>query len=134
MQSIFEFKTHIPFDADRFGITKKVAKEVLENAEKCEYTQAIALHTSSGKNYCAVIFNATSKDKIEEKALLELMKNDGSTRVESVLCMWQDGCIDVPSFAFRKMLCDADGQNSDATVFVMTKDGPAAVKLESIMK
>ena len=134
MQSIFELKNPMPFDADMFECMKNTATEALKNVKKYPSTQAIALHTSNGKIYCAVIADATSKDKSEEKAFLDRVKNEGSVKIDSVLCMWEDGGIDIPSFTFRKMLCDIEPQSTEASLFVMTKDGPAALKLESSMR
>jgi len=54
--------------------------------------------------------------------------------LDYVLCMWQDGCIDIPSRTFRKMLCAMNPQNADALLFVMTPNGVSVVKLANTMK
>ena len=134
MKSIFEVKNSLPFDADVFERMKKTALELLCGAEKEEYTQAIVLLSRAGNEYGAVIENALLKDKREEKALIERILSANDTSLSRVLCVWQDGGIDIPSFAFRQMLCDADDSNSDCGIFVTVDDGYSVIKLENSMK
>ena len=70
----------------------------------------------------------------EEKKLLEKLKASGDTEIRYVLCMWQDNNVDIPSFAFRKMLCDLDQKNQEAILFVMTTEGISATKMSATMK
>ena len=134
MKTLFELKTHLPFDTDLFERLQKTASIMLKSAEQGQYTQGLVLVSSTGKEYSAVIKDVLSEEHAEEKALLEELKANHDTTLDYVLCMWQDACIDIPSWAFRKMLCSLDPKNADALLFVMTGNGVSAVRLANTMK
>lgn len=119
-----------------FEQMKRSASAILQNAEKDQYTQAIVLLSASGNEYSTIINNALSEDKNQETAFLEEIKSKQDTEIRYILCMWQDnGCIDIPSFAFRKMLCSLDERNSDSLLFVMTADNKVSERrLASTLK
>ena len=134
MESIFDVKNPLPFDGDVFERMKTCALDLLSSSEKIEYTQAIVLLSTSGREYGKVIQNALSKDKKEEKELLELLTAANDTALSRVFCVWQDGAIDIPSFGFRQMLLQTDASNNDTGIFVSTADGFSVIKLENTMK
>ena len=134
MKTVFDLKTELQFDVNAFEQMKDTAKGLLSGVEKTQYTQAIVLLSSKGKEYGAVIGNAISKDKAEEEALLKRLKDACDTEVCYLLCMWEDGNIDLPSIGFRKMLCEASAKNTETQIFVMTQNGAALKKLGSTMK
>lgn len=134
MKSIFELKNSLPFDSDIFEQMRKTALELLVNAEKKEYTQAIVLLSRAGNEYSAVIEDALLKDKSEEKDLIERLVSANDSTLSLVLCMWQDGSVDLPSFALRQMLLDIDPSNKDCGLFVMTADGGSVMSLGNTMK
>ena len=134
MKTIFELKAKIPYDPDTFETVRKAATDLLTNAKKENATQAIVLYSASGKTYRKIIENACSEDKKAEKELLAELKAAADTEIRYVLCMWQDHNIDIPSFAFRRMLVELDPQNQDALLFVTTKEGIAVIKASSTMK
>ena len=134
METVFDLKTELPFDENLFDHMKNTAKGLLSGAEKSQYTQAIVLISSKENEYGAVIGNAISKDKAEEEAFLKRLKDACDTEVCCLLCMWEDGNIDLPSIDFRKMLCEASAKNTETQIFVMTQNGTALKKLGSTMK
>jgi len=72
---------------------------------------------------------------MKEKAI-ELLSNSEKNQYTQaiVLCIWQDQCIDIPSFAFRNLLLDLNEKNSESTLFIMTTDGVSGIKLSATMK
>lgn len=134
MKSLFEFKTEIPFDLNVFECMKKIAVESLSGTEKNQHTQAIVLFSTAGNKYSAIIKNALSKERLDEKALLEKLKIANDTEIRYVLCMWQDNGIDIPSYNFREMLCELNPENKKSLIFVMTKDGVSLIELSATMK
>ena len=56
------------------------------------------------------------------------------TEIRYVLCMWQDSGIDVPSYAFRDLLCTLNSKNSESLLFVMTAEGVSVTKVSTTMK
>ncbi len=113
---------------------KKAADEILFNTEKKQYTQAIVLLTSCGNEYNAVIENALSVEKSDEKALLDKLIAASDTRIDHILCLWHEGSVDIPSYDFRKMLCALNSDNENSNIFVMTQDGYSVIKLGSTLK
>lgn len=96
------------------------ANTALKDAECEQFTQAIVLLSAAENEYSAVIKNVLAEEKTDEKALLERLKKADDTEIRYCLCMWQNGSIDIPSFAFRDMLCEMNPKNSETQSFVMT--------------
>lgn len=134
MESIFELKARTVIDPAVFERMREKAEVLLSDAECGQYTQAIVLHSASGKEYGAVIKNALAEEKADEACLLQGIKDAGDTEIACALCMWQDGSIDLPSFAFRKLLFSQNPKNAEATLFVMEADGISGIKLTKTMK
>ena len=135
MQTLFELKTKLPVDMDVFKQMEKIAEAELSKAEPGRYTQAVVLLSNTGNEYSTLIKNALSKEKADETAFLEEIKNVNDTEICYVLCMWQaDKCIDIPSFDFRKLLCSLNPKNTEALLFVMTANGVSGIKVSTTMK
>ena len=134
MQSIFELKEKITFDLTVFDQMKQKAEELLSNIDKSKYTQVIVLLSAKENEYSIVVRDALSKQNVDENLLLFKLQEAKDSEICFVLCMWQDSCIDVPSFNFRKLLLGLNEKNSETTMFVETADGISGVKLLSTMK
>ena len=134
MQSLFELKTKISPDLTLFECMKEKAINLLSDTEKSQYTQAIVLHSAAGNEYSTIIRNALSEEKADEASLLRKIQEAKDDEISFVLCMWQDKCIDIPSFAFRNLLLKLNEKNSESMIFVMTADGVSGIKLSATMK
>ena len=134
MQSIFEPKIENAPDFEIFKSMKEKALELLSNADNCKYTQAIVLRSSKENEYGIVIRNALSEEKSDEQVLLQKIQDARDSAICFVLCMWQGGCIDIPSCDFRKALLKLNEENAEAMIFVMTACGASEIKLLSTMK
>ena len=134
MQTLFELKTKTVPDPTVARRLREKAIELLSDAEQGQYTQAIVLHSATGQEYGTVIQNALSEEKTEETVFLREIRETKDSEIRFVLCMWQDFGIDIPSFAFRKLLLDLNDKNSEATLLVMTEDGVSGIKLSTTMK
>ena len=134
MQSLFELKTKLSVDIAIFERMKKTAETELLKSETGKYTQAVVLLSAKGNEYSILIKNALSEEKADETALLERIKNVNDTEIRYVLCLWQDGYIDIPSYKFRKSLCTIDLKNEESLLFVMTADGVSEIKASTTMK
>ena len=121
MRSLFESNTKISFDGSVFKNMRNTAVELLRNTEKAQYVQCIILFSSKEKKYAITIKNALLTERTEEESLFERLKKVEDTEIKYVLCMWQDGCIDIPSHDFRKKLCDLNPKNYKSLLFVTTK-------------
>ena len=135
MQTLFELKTKLTIDMAVFEQMKKTAVAELSKAAAGQYVQAVVLLSAKENEYSTLIKNALSKEKADETAFLEGIKNVNDTEICYVLCMWQaDKCIDIPSFDFRKLLCALNPKNTEALLFVMTADGVSGIKVSATMK
>lgn len=134
MRSLFELKTNLPYDVNVFDRMKETAIDLLNNAQKDQYTQAIVLYSNKGNEYSAIIKNACSKEQTEERSLLERLKMADDTEIRYVLCMWQDNAIDITSDAFRKLMIDLDPKNMESLMFVMTAESVGVIKVSATIK
>ena len=135
MQTLFELKTKLTIDMAVFEQMKKTAEAELSKAAAGQYVQAVVLLSAKENEYSMLIKNALSKEKADETAFLEGIKNVNDTEICYVLCMWQaDKCIDIPSFDFRKLLCALNPKNTEALLFVMTANGVSGIKVSTTMK
>lgn len=132
--SLFELESPIAVDFCLFEKMKKAAMELLSAAEKGQNTQAVVLFSAKGNEYVAVIKDTIAEDDSDETALIESLKAADDTEIKCILCMWQCGGIDIPSYRLRKMLCELNCQNSEPVLFVMTLDGISGIKLAETMK
>ena len=131
--SLFAGTTTARFDDVIFQSMADLAQNALRG-KSGNNTQAIVLHTEKGADYCSVIRDALSAERADERELLNQLTATGDTRVQYILCMWQNREVDLPSYAFRKLLLETDAENSNAEIFVFTENGYAAVKLGRTMK
>ena len=132
--SLFELKSPIAVDMCLFEKMKKTATELLRDAEEGQHTQAVVLFSAKGSEYGRVIKDTIAEDDSDEVALIESLKAADDTEIKYVLCMWKCGGIDIPSYRFRKMLCELNCQNSESVLFVMTFDGISGLKVAKTMK
>ena len=134
MRALFELKKQASPDLTVFNCMHEAAMELLSHSEKSQYTQAIVLRSVKGNEYSAVIRNALSEDKTDEKSLICKIQETKDSEICFALCMWQDNCIDIPSYAFRKLLINSNAKNADMTLFVMTAEGVGEIKLSTTMR
>ena len=134
MQSLYEVKNPMSFDSEALAHMYNTAKDLLRETTPQQYTQTIVLLTASNKEYGAVIHNAISQIKSDEKALLHKLRAASDTEIRYVLCMWANGGVDIPSYHFRKMLFELNHKNEDAGILIRAKDGYSAMKLGITLK
>lgn len=133
MQEPLETKAEKAPDGVFFHKMKETARELLGGGTNGPYTQAIVLRSAKGNLYGARIENACSDAMAQEVALLQRMLDAEDTEVGYVLCAWGNGWIDLPSFAFRKMLCACHPKNAEALVFVTAARGVCTKPLTKTM-
>ena len=134
MKTLFELATKSIANLTILDSMKKTAIDLLSDAENNQYTQAIVLRSSKGNEYSTIVRNALSEEKSDEESLFRKIQEAKDLEIGFVLCMWQDKCLDIPSFAFRKQLLGLNEKNTETTVFVMTAGGVSEVKLSVLMK
>ena len=81
-------------------------------ADKLSDGNVIAIITAQG-TFFSLSFQDVNSETDHEKILKDLIeiKKNGTAKIERLICMWHDGCIDLPSFAFREELLSIDSSN-----------------------
>jgi hypothetical protein len=90
-----------------------------QEAEQLSDGEVVVMLTGQG-TVAAVSFPDTDSAIDAEgaiKALLEIKKR-GNARIERLLCMWHEGDLDLPSFAFREALLGVDSANASAKILM----------------
>ena len=108
-----------------------VVKNALQSITPNQYTQVIALCCDNGCIYHTVINNALSGEKTAEQQLINQLIENKATLVKKIVCVWAKDevtanmldCLDMPSFDFRKMLCDCNSDNVNAEILLHSKEG-----------
>lgn len=95
-----------------------------ETAEGLPAPQVTVLLTDNNRFYLA----ANDADG----TICEKLKQENDTKVVKLLTMWKDGCVDVPSFAFRHALIQMDERNNKAEIILQKMGGGYSVKKLSV--
>ena len=107
-----------PFVPSIFDKMRQTSESLLKDISTTKMTQAVVLLSSKGKEYSTIIEDVLAEEKLAEKSLLrELLAND-DTEIGYILVVWKNGCVDVPSYDFRKMLCCMNPENKNAAIFM----------------
>ena len=122
-----------PFVRSVFDQMMQTAVHKLKDEPETGMTQAIVLLTSKGKEYSAIIEDVLSEEKIAEKALIKEMCKDNDTELRYILTVWKNGCVDIPSYDFRKMLCRMNLENKNTAIFLMGEAGYHVKSLDTTM-
>lgn len=108
-----------------------VVKNALRSITPNQYTQIVAVCCDNGYIYHTVINNALSGEKAAEKQLIDRLIKNNATLVKKIICVWAKDevtanmldCLDMPSYDFRKMLCDYNSDNVNAEILLSGKEG-----------
>ena len=119
---MFTYQSY-PFVRSIFDQMMQAAVLLLKDAPSNKMTQVVVLLTSKGKEYSAIIEDVLSEEKVAEKALIKEMQKDNDTELRYILTAWKNGCVDLPSYDFRKMLCRMNIENKNAAIFLMGEAG-----------
>ena len=110
-----------PFVSSIFDKMRQTAEFLVKDISTTKMTQAVVLLSSKGKEYSTIIEDVLAEEKLAEKSLLrELLAND-DTEIGYILVVWKNGCVDVPSYDFREMLCRMNIENKNAAIFLMSE-------------
>lgn len=93
-------------------------------AQKLSDGNVVVLLTANGSATSVPFQDLSSSIDPEKtvKALLDLKKKDNA-KIERLVCLWHDGCIDMPSFAFREALLSVDSANLSTRMLLNGSSG-----------
>jgi len=84
----------------------------------------VVMLSAKGTIYSVSFQNGHSA--IEAEGVMKLFiekKKNNDAKIERLICMWHDGSIDLPSFAFREALVVAEGSNLSAKMLLSGLNG-----------
>lgn len=68
-------------------------------------------------------------DETQENECLRQLQEAENTQVVSILCMWQDLTIDMPSYALRKKLLAMNAANGETRLLLRGENGINSIPL-----
>ena len=105
---------------DEFLPLIEKAKFEMSKRKNLNNGQIIVMLSSKGNLYFAIITDiCTMCEPDRDIALLEELSQVNDAHIEKLLCMWAGGGFDIPSYTFRKKLCQIDTRNSDAKMLLL---------------
>lgn len=69
----------------------------------------------------------------EERRIVSELEVSSDTEAEKIVCMWNNGTVDVPSYSFMQDLCKLDAKNRDARIILNSGEGFRAVRIADII-
>ena len=121
----------VPYDESEFAYLVNIANGELKKAAVTGSTQAVVFKTDKGNIYHTVIGDTLADT--ESDALLKEMKLNCDTHIESIVCCWYEGSVDMPSYELRQKLISLDRRNKDALILLQGLDRYIAKELEMLM-
>ena len=112
-----------PFVPSIFDKMWQTSESLLKDISTTKMTQAVVLLSSKGKEYSTIIEDVLTEEKNAEKSLVSELRANDDTEICYILAVWKNGCVDVPSYDFRKMLCRLNIENKNAAIFLMGEAG-----------
>ena len=113
-----------------FDVLLSTVKDLLKAEAVSKNTQAICLQSAKGELYHLTLKNALDAET-EVADFMEMLRASEDTHIARLVCMWQSGCVDLPSFAFRKNLFALDPQNRDCLILLQGAQGLNTRTLEA---
>lgn len=118
------------FDTQWEMLLNRASKE----ADKLSAGNVVVLLTAKGTVDSISFQNIDSAIEAENamKLLIE-KKKCGEAKIERLICMWHDGSMDLPSYAFREALVAIDGKNLAAQMLLNGLNGYVVKTVEMTM-
>lgn len=93
--------------------------EASKEADKLFDGNVVVMLTAKGSVICVPFQDLSSSVNTESaiKALLEIKKNEDA-KIDRLICMWHDGSIDLPSYAFREALLSVNRTNFSTKILL----------------
>ncbi len=107
---------HIPEDYD---MMVKQSQELCKQIAEDEKKQVLILQTADNKVYNAIV-DFASDSYAEEQAVINVIRKEDT--IIRLICRWSDGSFDLPSYHFRKKLCELNSNNEAAQMLLNGKD------------
>ena len=103
-------------------------------ADKLSKGNVVAILTAKGTVDFIIFQNENFSIETENamKFLIE-KKKSGEAQIERLICMWHDGCIDLPSYDFRESLVAVDSKNLSTQMLLNGLNGYVVKTVKATM-
>lgn len=105
-----------------------------KDADELSNGNTVVMLTAKGTVYSVSLQNGHSA--IEAEGVIKLFiekKKNSDAKIERLICMWHDGSIDLPSFAFREALVSAEVSNLSAKMLLSGLNGYVVKTIKASM-
>lgn len=101
---------------------------MLESAQKLlrenpDAAQVVMVSTARDQVFHMLNRNFPADMERTEADFCEMLKNRQDTQIIRLLCMWQNGAVDLPSWHLRQLLTQLNPDNQNALVLLNSQDG-----------
>lgn len=86
--------------------------------------QVIAVETSKG--ITRFFANNLGAGTLDEDRFVQSLLDQNDTSVKLLVCMWSNGCLDLPSMHLRKHLVEINSENEHTLMLLQATDRPVA--------
>ncbi len=100
-------------------LAEEKRRESLQTGGLSNDLQVIAVLSATDGNTLLFLNDISSAEC--EQAMLQSLA-EAHIRVARILCMWQSGGVDLPSYAFRRGLLEIDAANAEAEILLAGRD------------
>jgi hypothetical protein len=113
---------------------KMLLNKVSMEADKLSKGNVVAILTAKGTVDFILFQNKNFSIETENamKFLIE-KKKSGEAQIERLICMWHDGCIDLPSYDFRESLVAIDSKNLSTQMLLNGLNGYVVKTVKATM-
>jgi len=105
-----------------------------KEANKLSDGNVVVILTANGMVDSISFQNVNSA--IEAESVMKFLvekKKSGNAKIERLICMWHDGSIDLPSFAFREALAAIDNRNLSTQILLNGLNGYVIKRVKATM-
>ncbi len=93
--------------------------------------QGMLLQSEKGEVY--TLLSPKPIDSAAAEELMAKLKEKGDTKIGKLICLWDNGDVDLPSMSFREALLRLDEGNADAAILLCAGARFRGVKLRATM-
>lgn len=116
----------VEYIPEEYDMIVKQSQELCKQIAGDEKKQILILQTADNKLYKAIVDWSADPDAAEQALFNVIEKKDTIIRL---ICCWANGTFDLPSYNFRKKLCELNSNNETAQMLL---NGEYAFILKSI--
>lgn len=123
-----------------YSVTENTKHQILKTIETSkneilsypDYDQLITVKTIKSNMYSFANKIECMNAHYEEDFINQLIRQE-DFEIEYVVCVWNDGSLDIPSMNFRQLLLQASEKNNHAILVMLGENGIIGRELASCM-